>query len=92
MLGLQVRQGLMKTWAKSEARKVHFMFLGVCESGKVRGNEPPHSQMSSHFGTWSFDGLLNLQKVIVGVKTHWIEKFIISLESSWNLDVRNGLT
>ncbi len=24
---------------------------------------------------------------VVGVKTHWIEEFHISLESSWNVDV-----
>jgi hypothetical protein len=41
----------------------------------------------SHFGSWSLDGLLNLQKVIAGVKTHRIEEFFISLESSWNVDV-----
>jgi hypothetical protein len=28
-------------------------------------NEHSHSQMSSHFGNWSFDGLPNLQKIIV---------------------------
>jgi hypothetical protein len=39
-----------------------------------------HSQIGSHFGSWSFDGLPNFQKVIVGVKTHWIKKFIIPLE------------
>jgi hypothetical protein len=54
-------------------------------------NEPPHSQMSSHFESWSLNGLLNLHRVIAGVKTHWIEEFLISLESSWNLDVQNGL-
>jgi hypothetical protein len=48
---------------------------------------PPHSQMSSHFESWSHDGLLNFQKEISKVKTHCIEKFLIRLESSWNLDV-----
>jgi hypothetical protein len=38
--------------------------------------------MNSHFENWSFDGLLNIQKAIARVKTHWIEKFIISLEKS----------
>ncbi len=47
--------------------------------------------MSSHFGTWSPDGFLNFQKVIVGVKTHWIEKFLIPLEIYWNIDVKMGL-
>jgi hypothetical protein len=40
---------------------------------------------------WSPDGLLNLQKIIARVKTHWIEKVLISLESSWNVDIQNGL-
>jgi hypothetical protein len=37
------------------------------------------------------NGLPNLQRAIAGVKTHWIEAFFISLESSWNLDVWNRL-
>ncbi len=57
----------------------------------MRGNEPSHSQASSHFGSWSFDGLSNLQRAISGVKTHWIEDLLIPLESSWNLYVLNGL-
>ncbi len=44
------------------------------------GNEPSHSQRNSHFGSWSFRGLLNFQRAIAGVKTHWIEAFLISLE------------
>ncbi len=40
------------------------------------GNESPHSQVSSHFGNWSLDGLLNFQKAIIGVKTHCIEFFL----------------
>jgi hypothetical protein len=54
--------------------------------------EPPHSQMDSHFGNWTPDGLSNLQRAIAGVKTHWIETFLISLESSWNVDVLNGFS
>jgi hypothetical protein len=49
------------------------------------GNEPPHSQVSSHFGRWSPNRFLNFQRVIAGVETHWIEDFFISLESSWNV-------
>jgi hypothetical protein len=33
----------------------------------------------------------NFQRVILGVKTHGIEGFFISLKSSWNVDVQNGL-
>jgi hypothetical protein len=47
--------------------------------------------VSSHFGSWSPDGLLNLQRAIAGVTTHSIEKFFISLKNSWNVDVSNGL-
>jgi hypothetical protein len=61
------------------------------ECGRVWENEPSHSQLNSHFGNWSFDGLLNLQRAIAGVKTHWIEEFFISLKNSWNLYVWNGL-
>jgi hypothetical protein len=41
-------------------------------------NEDTHSQVSSHFGSWSPDGLPNYQRVIVKVKTLHIEKFFIS--------------
>jgi hypothetical protein len=57
----------------------------------VWGNEPTHSQLSFHFGSWSPNGLSNFQKAITGVKIHWIKKFLIPLKISWNLDVYNGL-
>jgi hypothetical protein len=34
---------------------------------------------------------LYLQRAIVGVKNQWLEEFLISLESPWNVDVQNGL-
>ncbi len=55
------------------------------------GNEPPHSQVDSHFGNWSPDGFLNLQRVIAEVKIQWIKKFLIPLKSFWNFYVRNGI-
>jgi len=73
-LGSWPRQGLAKTWAK-EAQESHFMPPRVQKS--VREWTFTHSQVSSHFGSWSPDGLLNLQGAIEGVKTHWIEKFFI---------------
>jgi hypothetical protein len=88
-LGLQPRQGLVKVQAKNVAWESHFMFLGVWESVKEWSFT---LQMRSHFGNWSPDGFPNLQKVITSIKTHWIEKFLISLENSWNLNVQNGLT
>jgi hypothetical protein len=38
-------------------------------------------------GNWSLGGLSNFQRAIAGVKTRWIDYFLISLESSWNVDV-----
>jgi hypothetical protein len=40
-----------------------------------------------HVGSWSPNGLSNFQKAIAKVNTHLLEKFFISLESYWNLDV-----
>jgi hypothetical protein len=37
------------------------------ECGRLQGNEPPHSQVSSHFRSWSPNGLPNLQRVILWV-------------------------
>jgi hypothetical protein len=53
--------------------------LRVWENVRI---EPSHSQVNSHFESWGLDGPPNLHKAIVGVKTNWIEKFIISLEIS----------
>jgi hypothetical protein len=44
-------------------------------------DEDSHSQVSSHFGSWSLDELPNLQRIITEVKTPHIEEFFISLES-----------
>jgi len=61
VLGSQLRQWLVRVWAKSEAWESHFILPRVWE---MWGNEPSHSQMSSHFGSWRFNGLLNFQRVI----------------------------
>jgi len=87
-LGSQTRQGLVKVQAKYEVGS-HISCSRECK--KVWGNEPSHSQVSSHFESWSIDGFPNFQRVIVGVITHWMEKFFIPLESFWNVDVWNGL-
>jgi len=50
------------------------------ECRRVWSNEPPHSQVNSHFRNWNPNGLLNLQRAFIGVKIHWIENFLISLE------------
>jgi hypothetical protein len=77
-LGLRLRQGLAKVHAKMKPRS-HISCSQECK--KVWENEPPHSQLSSHFGSCSLDGLPNFQKAISGVKTHWIEKLFIFLET-----------
>jgi len=76
-LGSWPRQGLARSQAKREAQ----------EWRKVWGNEPSHAQRSFHFGSWSLGGFLNVQRVIIRVKTQWFEEFFIPLESYWNLDV-----
>jgi len=87
-LSLQPRQGLTRVRAKSKVRS-HISCSQECK--KLWGNEPSHSQASSYFGSWSPNRFSNFQKVITGVKTHWIEAFHISLESFWNVNVWNGL-
>jgi len=57
------------------------------ECSRMWGNEPTHSQMGSHFRGWTPNGFPNVQRVIVGVKKHWIGKIFIPLEKYWNLDV-----
>ncbi len=86
-LGLVTKVKVYKVVGQEWSPRVTFHAprrLRVWESGRI---EPPHSQVNSDFGSWSPDRLSNFQKVIVRVKTHWIEEFFISLESSWNLDV-----
>jgi hypothetical protein len=66
-LGSQSRQKLTKVWAKSEPGS-HILCSQECK--RMQGNEPSHFQMSSHFGSWSPNGLPNLQKAITRVKPH----------------------
>ncbi len=55
ILGSRPKQGLAKVRAKNETRESHFMLPGLWEYGKVWGNEPSHSQVHSHFGSWNLD-------------------------------------
>jgi hypothetical protein len=65
-------------------------YKGVGQEGSREcENGHSHSQVSSHFGGWSLSRLPNFQRAIVGVKTHHIEEFFISLKRYWNLDVLN---
>jgi hypothetical protein len=86
-LNLQPRQRLTRVWAKNKVES-HISCSRECK--KLWGNEPSHSQVSSYFGSWTLNRFSNFQKMITGVKTHWIEAFHISLESSWNVNVWNG--
>jgi hypothetical protein len=83
-LGFMNKARAYKGVAKSEPDN-HISCSRECK--RVWGNEPPHSQVSSNFGSWSPHGLLNLQRAIIRVKIHWIEELFISLKSFWNLDV-----
>ncbi len=69
-------------WVTSHAPGI----VGECE-----GRNPHTPKWAPDFGNWNPNGLLNFQRVIAGVKTHWIEASFISLESSWNVDVWNEL-
>jgi hypothetical protein len=42
-------------------------------------------------GSWSLTGLPNTQSSIAGVKSPCIWVFLVSLKSSWSVDVQNGL-
>jgi hypothetical protein len=49
-LGSRPRQGVARLRAKKKTRESHHMLLGV---QRMWGNEPLHSQMNSHVGSWS---------------------------------------
>jgi hypothetical protein len=87
-LGSRPRQGLARGWAKRKPKN-HISCSRECK--REWGNKPSHSQRSSHFGSWSPHGFLNFHRAILGAKTQWIEDFLIPLETSWTIDVRNGL-
>jgi hypothetical protein len=83
-LGSWLRQIHVKVGVESETQESH-SHSQECE--RMWRNEPTHSQVDSHFGGWSPYKVLDFQRVISRAKIHWIEEFIISLESSWNLNV-----
>jgi hypothetical protein len=49
--------------------------------GKCEGMNPHTPKGASTLVVWSPNGVLNLYKAIIGVKTQWIEEFLISLKS-----------
>jgi hypothetical protein len=87
-LGSRPRQRGCKGAGQREARESH---QGLRECRKAWGSEPSHSQGNSRFGRWSPSGLLKLQRPIWGVKSQWLVALFISIESSWSVDVLNGL-
>jgi hypothetical protein len=86
-LSLWLRQGHKKVWAESAPWESH-SHIWECE--RVWRNEPTQSQVDSHLGNWNSYEVPNVQKMILGVKTHWIEKFLIPLKNYWHIDVKNG--
>ncbi len=59
-----------KTWkgaAESATQESH-SHSWECE--RVEGNEPTHSQVDSHFGSFSFYKVFNFKKVISGGQIH----------------------
>jgi hypothetical protein len=55
--------------------------------GSVKECERMNPHTSKCVPTLGVGILMNFQRVITRVKTHWIKKLFISLESSWNLNV-----
>jgi len=70
------KQGLARLWAKRKHGS-HISCFPECR--KMWRNEPLHSQVSSHFGSWSFDGFPNLQRTILGGQNplDWSVPYII---------------
>jgi len=69
-LGSRPKQGFARLWAKRKPRS----------EGKCEGMNPHTPKKAFTLGVWSPGGLLNLQRKLAGVKTQWIEEFLISLE------------
>jgi len=70
-LGSWPRQGLARLQAKRKP----------VNEGKCEGMNPHTPKGASTLGVWSLGELLNLQKIIAGLKPQWIEEFFISLKS-----------
>jgi hypothetical protein len=70
-LGSRPRQGLARLRVERKPES----------EGKCEGTNPHTPKGASTLGVWSPDGLPNLQRAIVGVKTQWIEEMFISLEN-----------
>ncbi len=80
-LGLWPKQGDERLRAKRK----------TWECKECEGMNPHTHKWTPMLGVGVPNGLLNLQSVIAGVKTHCLEEIFISLKIYWNLDVWNGL-
>jgi hypothetical protein len=80
-LGLMTKARACKGVGQKGSSKVTYHALGSV--GECEGMNPHTPKL----GIKSPNGLLNLQRTIAKVKTHWIETLLISLESSWKLNV-----
>jgi hypothetical protein len=65
------KQGVVRLQAKKKPRN----------EGKCEEMNPHTPKGASTLGVWSHGGLLDFQRAIARVKTHWIEDFFISMES-----------
>jgi hypothetical protein len=92
-LGLVIEARAYKVEGQEWAWESHFMIPRVQKSVRewtlTLPSELPFWELKSQW-TPEF-GLSNFQRPIAGIKSHWIETFLISLESSWNVNVWNGL-
>jgi hypothetical protein len=81
----------MNCWGEkfNEIGTCHNPSLGLTTKAKAckGAGQEECERMCSHFGSWSPDGLLNLQRMIGEIKTPRIEEFFISLKSYWSVDV-----
>jgi hypothetical protein len=88
-LGLTTKTRACKGVGQEWSPRVTFHAPGSV--GKCEGMNPHIPKWAPTLGVGvSMDSLIFRGRV-VGVKSHWIERFLIPLESSWNLVVLNGL-
>jgi hypothetical protein len=82
--GLTTKARAWKCAGQGWARESRSMFPRVQESVREWTlSLPSEFPLSGLDSQW----IPNFFKVIVGVKTHWIDVFLIPLEISWNLDI-----
>jgi hypothetical protein len=88
-LGFTTKARAYKSAGQKGSPGVTFHALGSTK--ECEGMNPHTPKGTLILGSWSPNGLPNFQRAIARVKTHWIKAFLISLKSSWNVGVWNGL-